>query len=905
MNYRVASTVAAILAASAAQAQTAAPSGGLEEVIVTAQRRSENLQDVPLSITAMTGETLSRLNVTTVEEFVRFVPNVTTATLGPGQSNIYMRGLSTGTLGTQGAGTNGPWPNVAVYLDEQSTQVPGRNLDVYAADFERIEVLTGPQGTLFGAGAQAGVLRYITNKPRFNEFDASVKAGLASTAHGDESYNAEAVLNMPLVDDKLALRVVAYHDKRGGYIDNVPSTFTRRGTDLGFANRTGGSVPTDSVVIDNGDLTDEDINEVKYSGARASLKWQIVDDWDALLAVAYQKIDGEGVFYQHPNGSEAGCTVDANGVLQQNCPGSTQKLKSLQVTLFTPSSTEDEFVNTALTINGKVGPLDLVYAGAYLTREAQSISDYTNYARGVWGTYYQCTGFSGGSVDKCYTPASFWDDRNDNTNMSHELRLSSPTDWRLRFVGGLFYEDRTVEARTDWHYKSVPECPDSGVSTGSCFLYLDPRAAPKFQSAVPDMGNPNRRASDIGFFNDFERNYTQFAAFASVDFDILDNLTLTLGTRYFDIDNSIVGANMGSFFCKVYDAKYSGFNAGASGPCNATNAGYPEGNPPPTGVSPYGTNVSAQADNDNQADGFRSRANLTWRITGDALVYATWSEGYRPGGFNRGAACGVKDPVKNINQWCFPTSYESDDITNIEAGWKTSFWGGRAQFNGAIYEVKWDTAQTGLFAPQLGFPNLQAFLTGPDYKVQGVEFNFVIAPIEGLQIDAAGSYNDTELESAPPVLSNNPASPTFGQPISESCLSYSGGVCTKVVGVEDVFGTPGTEMANAPQLQFNIRARYDWAWGEYKPYVGAAVQYQDESYSSATTVNRYVQPSWTTMDASVGVSKDAWNAELYCTNLTDENESLYTTASQFIIVEVPMRPRTIGLRFGYNFGGGK
>jgi outer membrane receptor protein involved in Fe transport len=436
----------------------------------------------------------------------------------------------------------------------------------------------------------------------------------------------------------------------------------------------------------------------------------------------------------------------------------------------------------------------------------------------------------------------------------------------------------------------VPECPDSGVSTGSCFLYLDPRAAPKFQSAVPDMGNPNRRASDIGFFNDFEREYSQFAAFASVDFDILENLTLTLGTRYYDIENSMAGANIGSFFCKVY-------LTGESGPCTGALYGYGDV------TAPYGTNVSAQADNNNQVDGFRSRANLTWRINPDVMVYATWSEGYRAAGFNRGTGCGVADPVSGEDQWCFPQSYESDELVNIEAGWKTTFWGGRAQLNGAIYQETWENAQSGIFAPQLDFPNLQFFVNGPEYEVNGVEMNFVVAPLDGLTVAAAGSYNKGELTNSPQLISNNPDSPTFGQPLTESCLSFSNNVCTEVVSVANIFSEKGTEMANSPELQFNVRARYEWVWGDYNPYIGAAVQYQDESYSSATEVNRYLMPSWTTWDAAIGIGRNSWNAEFYAVNLSDENTSVYTTASQFIITEVPMRPRTMGLRLIYNFGG--
>jgi outer membrane receptor protein involved in Fe transport len=881
MNYRLASAVAAVLAAAPTHAvyAQAASSGGLEEVVVTAQRRAESLQDVPLSIQALTGDTLSQLNVSTVEEFVRFLPSVTTASIGPGQSNIYMRGLSTGSLGTQGSGTNGPWPNVAVYLDEQSTQIPGRNLDVYAADFERIEVLTGPQGTLFGAGAQAGVLRYITNKPQINKLDANIKTGIATTSDGDESYNVEGMLNVPLIDDKLALRLVAYQDHRGGYIDNVASSFTRSGTDLGFQVVTGGVVPVDSAPLNNLAIVGENINEVDYSGARASLKWQVNDDWDALLAVAYQRIDGEGVFYQHPNGSDSGCgALDENFALPQNCSQSTQRLNPLEVTIFNEGFTNDEFINTALTVNGKVGTLDLVYAGAYLTRDAETVSDYTNYARGRYGIYYQCTGYYAASLDKCYTPSSVWNDKSESTNQSHELRLSSPTDWRMRFVTGLFYEEREVQANTDWLYKTVPECPVGDPSTTDCFRYLDPLLQPKFASAT--LNNPNRRSPTTGFFNDFTREYSQTAAFASVDFDIIESVTLTLGTRYYDIDNSIVGANVGSFGCKSY-------GGGVSTPCLTSN----------------GTNVDEQDDNNIQTDGFKSRANLTWRVNADVMLYTTWSEGYRPGGFNRGTACFAKDPVTLQNQYCRPTSYEEDDLTNIEVGWKTTFWGGRAQFNGAIYQVTWENAQTGFFAPQLGFGNLQFFTNGPDYEVNGIEFDVVVAPIDGLMLTLAGSYNQGELSNSPQLINNVPGSPDIGQPVTESCIDVDNGVCTDSVSVDNVFGAEGTEMANSPELQFNVRARYEWAWGEYNPYVGAAVQYQDESYSSANTVNRYLMPSWTTMDASLGVSKDAWNAEFYVINLTDADESLYTTASQFIVAEVPIRPRTMGLRFGYSFGG--
>jgi outer membrane receptor protein involved in Fe transport len=884
MNYRLASTVTAILAASAAQsvhAQQAASGGGLEEVVVTAQRRVENLQDVPIAVQALTSETLSQLNVSTIDDFIKYLPSVTTANLGPAQGNIYMRGLSVGALGTQGQGSVGQWPNVAVYLDDQSTQIPGRNLDVYAADLERIEVLEGPQGTLFGAGAQAGVLRYITNKPKLDLTEGKASASYGTTAHGRENSNAELVLNLPLIDQKMAVRAVIYTESRGGYIDNVGSTFTRRPTDLGIALRTcnagtagagcvadynaatPGTVPTDSVVINNYNIAQKDINPVNYKGLRVGLAYQVNDDWDVLLTQSFQDMETSGVFYQHPVGSEG------------------QPLKPLQVTLFNNGHTTDKFSNTALTVNGKAGPLDLVYSGAYLTRQSDQIQDYTNYARGVYGTYYQCTGYSGNSVNKCYSPSATWHDKTHNANQSHEFRLTTPSDWRLRAVGGLFWEKRELNDQTDWLYKTVPECTVGGPK--ACFFWLDPANTPKFETA--SFNNKNRRNPNTGFFDDFQRTYKQAAAFASVDFDILDNLTITGGTRYYDISNEMLGGNVGSFYCKQYGSGTSTLTGPCTGPAN--------------GNAPYGTNLNAQKPHSSTDTGFKSRVNLSWKATPDVLFYATWSEGFRPGGFNRGKGSGALKDANGVPQWYVPLQYDSDDLTNIELGWKTLSLGNRLQFNGAIYQESWKNVQTGIFAPQLGLGNLTVGLNGPEYRVRGIEAQVVAQATEGLTIQGSASYNKSELTNSPTLVNNNPNSPTFGEPITDALV---GGV---LVPVTNVYGKKGDALANSPQFQANLRARYEWDMTEYHYYGQVGVAYQDSSFSSATIVNQYNMPSWTTFDASFGVAKDQWTVELIGTNLTDENKSLFTSAAQFIVAEVPMRPRTLSLKVGYKFADAK
>src|ERR1700682_2255360 len=300
MNSKISYADAAILggvscAASAAEPateSTEAAAGALEEITVTAQRRTQNIQDVPISMQALTAQTLQQLNVSTLDDYIKYLPNVTTANNGPGQNEVFMRGLSAGAQPSQGSASTGLWPNVAIYLDNQSGQLPNRNLDIYAADLNRIEVLEGPQGTLFGAGAEAGVIRYITNEPKLDRTEASVKAGYGVTAHGDPNTDLTAVLNLPLIANTMAVRAVIYDDRRGGYITNVPATFTRKNTDIGmhYANypavngqcpdgqpNSGSCVPPGSPVINNNSLAAGAINPVTYKGVRVEALYKFSD----------------------------------------------------------------------------------------------------------------------------------------------------------------------------------------------------------------------------------------------------------------------------------------------------------------------------------------------------------------------------------------------------------------------------------------------------------------------------------------------------------------------------------------------------------------------------------------------------------------------------------------------------
>jgi len=846
LSYAIA-TILSGSAVGAANAESPADtSGQLEPITVTAQRRVENLQNVPITIQVLTADTLTQLNATTIGDVLKYLPNVTMAGAAPGQGNIYMRGLATTTGGIQAAGALSSFPNVAVYLDEQSGQGPERNLDIYAADLQRIEVLEGPQGTLFGAGAEAGVVRYITNKPKLDVTEGNVNAGYATTAHGGQSSNVDAMINLPIIPDTFAIRGVIYNDSRGGYINNIPGKFTRAPTDGGIVDYFGGVVPPNSTSINNNSTVAQAFNPVTYKGGRLEAAYKVNEDWDALITQSYQTIDSEGVFWQ------------------EQYDGIGHALPDLSVQLYNPSYNNDRFSNTAWTINGRVAQLKVVYTGAYLDRHADQQEDYTNYSRGAYAAYYQCnvpgsivngatTPKNGGS---CFSPSIFWTDHTLMTHQSHELRVSTPDSWwesqGLRALGGVFWEQYKVHEQTDFFYGAT-----------------QPEFVPIAPPAGTTANNPNVRPQGDLFFDDITRGYTQKAMFLSADYAIIPKkLIATIATRYTDLDTFEKGSTVTSAGC----------NPG--GIYSAATVAYPCGIPASSGINLDAKHL------DKSYNLFRSRANLTWNITDDMMVYATWSQGFRPGGFNRSQSV-IKPTSPIYGLFTPPLAYAPDTLTNNELGWKTEWLNNRLQFNGAVYQEDWKNTQIQIFDPGVT-GNLTFTTNGPTYRVRGIETSLVARVTHGLTVTGSAAWNSSEVVKTLSLIN-----PNTGQPIN----------------IVNPFGALGTPLAQSPPFEANIRLRYEFDINDYHPFWQVDATHQSHSYATTDKLAETLQgatvafddPGFSTYDASVGIDKHPWTVQLYGTNLTDVRAILYANYKEYVKADTINVPRTIGVRFSYKF----
>jgi outer membrane receptor protein involved in Fe transport len=864
---------------------SAADSDSIQEITVTAQRRNESLEDVPITIQALSGDTLKQLNVTSFDDLLRYTPNVTFSGNGPGTGNIFIRGLSSGGSGNQSQSTTAPFPNVALYLDDQSMQFPARNNDVYLVDMERVEILEGPQGTLFGGGAEAGAVRYITNKPKLDVTEGNANAGYGITAGGDPNSNLNATLNLPLIADTLAVRAVIFEDHRGGYINNVPGTIC--------------DPVITTVCANNAALIGRAENPQTYQGFRLSALLKINDDWNVLLQQNYQNMEADGYFAEYPNG------VDSTPAGAPGCPAGClgTALPNYSIQAFTPAYDKDKYESTAWTLNGKVSDqLRVVYSGSYMVRHIDQQADYSNYLRSGSGSLYDCTGtgapyFKTAKPTTCYAPVGSWRDVVRNTHQSHEIRLSSNEENRIRGTGGVYWEQFDIYDDMNFNYLPIAQCSAANLAIAAaggpdCLSSVGPEAG------YPAIDPTTRATEDTAFGEDVHRGYRQTAEFVSLDFDVIPKvLTITGGYRHYHYAE--------------YEQGSEYYSESLTPAVNPLVINHPNGACTAAGDCGFGINL-----NKTEA-GSRSRGNITWHITPDMMVYYTYSQGFRPGGFNRTAVSesGVISLKAEIpyyangtgKQYYKPVGFESDNLINNEIGFKSEFLDHRLQVNASTYYMHWNNIQLPLFSPP-DFGNTTFTVNGPSYTVKGAELQIVARVTEGLTIQGSGSWNSSSQTNAPCLESDVPASK--GNPTPQ-------GTCVTVIKgqpLANAFGALGTSPAYSPSALFNLRARYDWTMGDYKPFASAGANHigaernEPASFTPGsseiiptTTLLLYTMPSYTTYDAAIGVGKDNWTAQINGSNLGNSSASTNTSSGQFIKSEVPLRPRVLTLLFGYKF----
>lgn len=915
---------AAVGAAGAAHAQAQQQRAQIAELVVTATKRQASMQTIPVSVSALSDEAMDNQRVKDFADYVKLLPNVSIQGTGPGQNEIYIRGAATEQSVLSISTTQGSAPPVALYVDEQPVSFGGRNLDVYTTDMRRIEVLPGPQGTLFGVSSQAGTVRLITNKPVPNVFEAGVDASISSTRGGEMSNSVEGYMNLPLTD-KLAFRVAAFTDNQGGWIDNIPNDPDNGGysPSIEVINRndiTGAPVnpATPFEAADNSQFVEEDFNDATYGGARFGVAY-FEDDWDLLVQHTQQSLETDGVFSYDPNLSGESST-----------------------NRFNPDSNRDEFGLTTWTLNARLEQLDVVYTGGFLDREVDTAIDYTGYTNGGgYQVYYLCNGSRAFGADQtaedvpadgaCFDPDKIYQEDTDSTRFTHELRVSTPEANRWRLLGGVFYDKEETETVSAFELASTPTVDTDGNVIPGTGAFQPLRQV----GNVTPGANAGGQAFGprISFVNDFTRETEQMAVFGQAEFDLTPEVTASLSARWYDIDFSYQGSTNSSFGCKFNPSFFpddttffaDGFCDGSAFDNDVTARLRALGSQDPAELAEvFGGQAGADAVladieagnldvSDLKSNGEIEetdvilRASLNWQATDEIMLFSAYSEGFRPPMANRNAGRAANSSVGVFDGYRVPAVAKTDTLENYEIGMKSDLLDRTLRFNATAYYSEITDLQTSRFDPS-NVAFLVFLENVGDAEIWGFDAEFSWLPTPNLNIGGAISLLDTEITELNPQL-------------------------------QGVAVPEGSELPFAPEFSGSVRARYDFdvqALGG-RGYVSGNLRYTGESKSGITgnaffvedtaqllygrgsglkieseggefvggggTVfdsGRYVHEDYVLVDVAVGVEVNDWRAELFVDNLTDKRADLNINTLEFTPKVVTNRPRTVGLRFTYD-----
>lgn len=875
-----AAVTAALYPGHQAVAQEESTAGVLEEIIVSARKRTESAQAIPASVQALSQDTLARMGAMGIDDYARFIPSINVVSYGSGQSVVVFRGA------TVDGGSYVNQSTSSVYLDEISLSSYGEQPEIPMYDIARVEALAGPQGTLYGSDAQAGTLRIVTNRPVMNTYEVIFDGSYTVGKQSDNSWDGSLVVNFPLVEDKLALRLVGFNQKEGGYIDNV------FGHTPNFNSEWGDDIPAQWGSLDNAHAVEDDWNDAKTRGGRAQLRWEVNPDWAVTFGYSTQQFNGGAQNSYEP------------------------LVGDLKVVRFNNEWRKDDLDIYSLTIEADLGFAQLVSATSYYERDIKQQFDNTVYHH-YWAiqycrdaTYYinpdyglSVSGYvpltnavmyevNDWSVANGYEPwwpyagyywtnpgtdAVVWwpvychaptidgdylsisDEPGQQDKFTQEIRLSSQGD-KYDWIVGAYYE----KANNDW--QSHFGMPTSNSYQQSMSLnYWEWYWDDSFPEATEQ------------WYSESASEWDQTAVFGELTWHMSEEIDVTAGGRFFDRSNT------NFYFVQHPTGQMSTENLDENG------------------------NDYVPANSGSQSE-FVPKISVSYTWDDNKMLYGMWTQGYRPGGTNRSRG----EPF-------WPKQYDSDLITNIEMGVKMLFAEGAGRFNATAFNMAWDDFQIQLIDPtdkpctdEAGEPLLPESV----YNIPGVcgqPWQTVVANggdahIRGLSV---------ELDYAPSDSVTLGMNAEWLEAETDTTLDLDGD------GELDVLA--GNRLPIVPEFKWS-------AWGEYHRAIDANLDgfvrlqwsYTGDSNNILEPINALQESSanpqfrnkaYNIGDLRVGVRGEDWEVNLYVNNLTDERAQLTHGTGQYeynfgnsidgrsnTMRVYTVRPREYGLRFMKRWG---
>jgi outer membrane receptor protein involved in Fe transport len=896
----VSTALATPLVASAQATDDSARVAGarIEEIIVTATKREQDIQKIPASIHALPEAMLKEIGALNTEDYVRFMPSVNWINFNSGGSNqVIFRGINTSTTGFIATQSS------SVYLDEiPLTATNGSQPDVRMMDIQRTEALAGPQGTLFGAAAQAGTLRIITNKPDTSRFEASADVMWRTGSESDPSHSVTGVINVPLVEDKFAIRIAAQSAEDGGYIDNVlghtPDTWFGETADAGPDAWGGhGQYRLQWGNHLNTDVVEENWNSADHANLRVSARWNINDNWSVTAAYNYGDTDSQGSSAYNPF------------------------VGDLQTIAFVKNTSHSEWDMSSLTVEADLGFAQLVSATSFYENERTYVIDNTlyykyyttrNYCedRGVWADiqYYwlwenSATGRAiyaplycpvsvanpSGAIDQMPEVIGIgagpeWQER-----FTQEIRLSSEGE-RFDWLAGLYYEDSNDSWNSEWmsdanvpyqdsmSYAFMQDCANAQPGDPLYSMWnCGPDQLPWGIRSGPDDVAAALPEATMYWTSWDDTDWKTEAVFGEFTWHATAKTDVTVGGRWFETTN---------------DKVYTKILAGHRNAAGRLTGGF---------IQPRwdGNDIKQTA----TISEFVPKLSVSYNVDDEKMLYGSYTEGYRTGGVNRA------NKNADWERTLFGQVWDPDKLANYEFGLRSRWADNSVQLNVTAFHMEWSDMQFEVVDPSSNtcidptdpfpacpggeLPWLSIVGNVGDAHSTGVTADFDWVPAEGWSIGGNATWLEAEIDTTP----------TTGES-----------------GIEK-----GQQLPNFPEFQGALWATKTWPvefvrGGEM--FVRAQYSFTGETLTMLIPAGEdtgnpsFTNDSYGIADLRIGLSSkdDGWQVDLFVSNLSDERAQVWqgnptgawawgrTGEYEHHHNVYTVRPREYGLRFTTRWG---